>query len=144
LALYRDGKKQELSVTVGQRPDEEALARGEGGDGGEAPAGAEGSGAKLGIKLQALTPEIARQLNFQGEGVLVAEVLPDGAAARAGIQRGDVIVEVNRKAVSKPDQVTAATSKAKPGEVVLLRVKRGNAAVFVPVRVPEPEATPKK
>ncbi len=144
LSLYRDGKKQDLTVTVGQRPDEEALARGEGGDGGEAPAGAEGSGAKLGIKLQALTPDIARQLNFQGEGVLVAEVVPDGAAARAGIQRGDVIVEVNRKAVSKPEQVTAATSKAKPGEVVLLRVKRGNAAVFVPVRVPEPEAPPKK
>jgi serine protease Do len=104
----------------------------------------DGSGARLGWKLQALSPDIARQLKFQGEGVVVAEVSPDGAAARAGIQRGDVVVEVNRKAVAKPEQVAAAVAKAKAGEVVLLRVKRGNAAVFVPVRVPEPEAPTKK
>jgi serine protease Do len=144
LSLYRDGKKQELTVTVGQRPDEDALARGDGGDGAEAPAADDGSGARLGWKLQALTPEIARQLKFQGEGVVVAEVAPDGAAARAGLQRGDVVVEVNRKAVSKPEEVTSAVSRAKAGEVVLLRVKRGSAAVFVPVRVPEPEAPAKK
>jgi len=142
LTVLRDGKKQEVPVTVGQRPDEEALARGEipeEGEAGTAPAEAP-KGPKLGVRLQALTPEVARELKMEGErGVLVAEVLPDGPAARAGLQRGDVIVEVNRQPVSRPDEVPAQVSKSKPGSVVMLRVRRGGGALFVPVRLAEVE-----
>jgi serine protease Do len=147
LTLLRKGKKQEIVVTVATRPDEGALARGEGPEEGEAQGEASNDlkGAKLGVKLQAVTPEMARQLKIEGDGgVLVAEVVPDGAAARAGIQRGDVILEVNQDGVKNPEQVTAAVSKAKPGDVVLLRVKRGTAASFIPVKIPEPETPAKK
>jgi serine protease Do len=147
LTLLRKGKKQEIVVTVGTRPDEDALARGEGPEDGEVQGdtGSEMKGAKLGVKLQTVTPELARQLKIEGDGgVLIADVAADGAAARAGIQRGDVILEVNQEGVNRPDQVTAVVSKAKPGDVVLLRVKRGTAASFIPVRIPEPEAPAKK
>ena len=147
LSLLRKGKKQEIVVTVGTRPDEDALARGEGPEDGDvqSDAGSDLKGAKLGVKLQAVTPEMARQLKIEGDaGVLVAEVAPDGAAARASIQRGDVILEVNQEAVTRPDQVVAAVAKAKPGDVVLLRVKRGSAASFIPVKIPEPEPPSKK
>jgi serine protease Do len=147
LTLLRKGKKQEIVVIVGTRPDEEALARGEGPEDGEAQgdAGSDMKGAKLGVKLQTVTPEMARQFKIEGDGgVLVAEVAADGAAARAGIQRGDVILEVNQEGVNRPDQVTAAVAKAKPGDVVLLRVKRGTAASFIPVKIPEPETPAKK
>ncbi|HQR29330.1 MAG TPA: Do family serine endopeptidase [Anaeromyxobacteraceae bacterium] len=146
LTLYRKGKKQEVAVTLGTRPDEDAIARGDTGEDGDAGDGdgAEVKGAKLGVRLQAVTPEMARQLKIEGEGgVLVAEVSPDGAAARAGLQRGDVILEVAQEAVSKPEQVSASVSKAKPGDVLLLRVKRGNMATYLPVKIPEPE-TPEK
>ena len=147
LGLLRKGKKLEISVTVGTRPDEEALARGEGGEedesAGEGPASAKG--AKLGVRLQGLTAEQRRQMKIDGEvGVLVADVAPDGAAARSGIQRGDVILEVAQDAVGKPEQVSAAVGKAKPGEVLLLRVKRGNQSTFIPVKIPEPETPEKK
>ena len=147
LTLLRKGKKQEVVVTVGTRPDEDALARGGGPEDGEGggDGGGDLKGSKLGVKLQAVTPEMARQLKMEGDaGVLVAEVAPDGAAARAGIQRGDVILEVNQEGVSRPDQVASAAAKARPGDVVLLRVKRGNAASYVPVKIPEPEAPAKK
>jgi serine protease Do len=147
LTLLRKGKKQEIVVTVGTRPDEESLARGEGPEDGEGQGdgGGDLKGAKLGVKLQAVTPDMARQLKIEGDGgVLIAEVSPDGAAARAGIQRGDVILEVNQEGVTRPDQVTAAVGKAKPGDVVLLRVKRGTAASFIPVKIPEPETPAKK
>jgi len=147
LTLLRKGKKQEIVVTVGTRPDEDALARGgvpEEGEGGNDGAG-DLKGSKLGLKLQAVTPEMARQLKIEGDaGVLVAEVAPDGAAARAGVQRGHLILEVNQEAVTRPDQVASATAKAKPGDVVLLRVKRGAAASYLPVKIPEPEAPAKK
>jgi serine protease Do len=74
----------------------------------------------------------------------VADVAADGAAASAGIRRGDVILEVAQDAVSKPEQVSAAVAKAQPGDVVLLRVKRGNQTSFIPVKIPEPETPPKK
>jgi serine protease Do len=146
LSILRKGKKQEIVVTVATRPDEEALARGEGVEDGEPAGDAAGAkGAKLGIRLQPLTPEMRQQMKIDGDGgVLVAEVVPDGAAARSGIQRGDVILEVAQDAVTKPEQVTAAISKAQPGDVVLLRVKRGNQATFIPVKIPEPETPPKK
>jgi serine protease Do len=149
LTLLRDGKRQEVAVTVGQRPDEEALARGEVPEEGEGPAAAAApeaaKGPRLGVRLQAVTPDLARELKLEGEGgVLVAEVQADGAAAKAGLQRGDVILEVNRQAVSKPDQVAPIVAKAKPGAVVVLRVKRGGAALFLPVRLPEAEEAPAK
>ncbi len=146
LSLLRKGKKTEISVTVGTRPDEEALARGEGSTEGDSSGDAAGAkGAKLGVRLQGLTPEMRRQMRLEDDvGVLIAEVSPDGAAARAGIQRGDVILEVAQDSVGRPEQVTAAVSKAKPGDVLLLRVKRGNQATFIPVKIPEPDATEKK
>ena len=147
LSILRKGKKQDVVVTVGTRPDEDALARGEGSEdgGGDAGSATETKGAKLGVKLQALSPEIARQLKVEPDsGVLVAEVSPDGAAARAGIQRGDVILEVNQESVTRPEQVVAAASKAKPGDVVLLRVKRGPAASYIPVKILEPDPPAKK
>ncbi len=144
LTILRDGKKKEIAVTVGTRPDEEALASGEAPQGGEEP-GEEASpeakpkDVKLGVKLAPLSPEMARELKAES-GVVVAEVLSDSPAERAGLQRGDLIVEVNKVKVSKPAQVVAAVSKMKPGQVVVLRVKRGGAAVFVPVRLEKAEA----
>jgi serine protease Do len=146
LTLLRDGKKQDITVTVAQRPDEEALARGETPEEGEGGAPAEPvKGPRLGVRLQAISPDMAREMKLEGEtGVLVAEVSPDGPAAKAGLQRGDVILEVNRQAVSKPDQLPPIVAKAKAGSVVVLRVRRGANAVFVPVRIPEAEEKPAK
>jgi len=147
LTLLRDGKKQDLTVAVGQRPDEESLARGEVPDEGQgSPAPAEAvKGPRLGVRLQALTPEVAREIKAEGEsGVLVAEVTPDGPAAKAGLQRGDLILEVGRQAVSKPEQVPALVAKAKPGSVLVLRVKRGGNPVFIPVRLADADEKPAK
>jgi serine protease Do len=142
LTLLRSGQKKEIAVTVSQRPAEEKLARGE--QGGEEENGVEqgasptGSSkeAKIGLKLSDLTPDVAKELGIQGDkGAVVTEVAPDSSAERAGLQRGDLITEVNRQPVTTPAQVVALVNKAKTGEVVLLRIRRGQAAVFVPVRV---------
>jgi serine protease Do len=139
LTLYRAGKKQEAQVTVAQRPDEEALARGEISpeEGGGAPAPAEKKGAeKLGIRVAPLTPELSRDLGVQGDqGVVVVQVTPDGPADKAGIQQNDVILQVGQQHVSTVEQLVGAIGKMKPGEVALLRVRRGQQAQFVAVRL---------
>ena len=139
LTILRGGEKKEITVTVVQRPEEELLARGElepEGE-GEAPAVSRTpKEAKLGIKLAELTPERARQLGIEGTaGVLVSDVSADGPAARAGIQRGDIILEVNRQPVGRPGQVVELVRKMKTGQVAMLRLQRGKTATFIPVRI---------
>ncbi|HYG70156.1 MAG TPA: DegQ family serine endoprotease [Anaeromyxobacteraceae bacterium] len=133
LTILREGKKQDVSFAVVQRPDEQMVARGAPGEQPEAEAN---RSAKLGVRLAPLTPEVARQLGTSGDqGVVVADVTAGGPAERAGLQRGDIILEVNRQPVTTPEQIAGIVGKMKDGEMALLRVRRGDAAVFVPVPV---------
>jgi serine protease Do len=138
LSLFRSGKKRDVQVTVAQRPDEEALARGEMSPeegGAKAPAGKEGA-EKLGVRVAPLTPEVAREFGVQGgQGVIVVQVTPDGPADKAGVQRGDVILKVGDQQVDSVEQIVSAIGKIKPGAVALLRIRRGQQAQFVAVRL---------
>jgi serine protease Do len=136
VTVQRGNEQKQLSIKVVQRAeDEAAVARGEFEDGGDGGSMKEQT-PKLGVSLAPLTPELASQLGVSGDdGVVVVEVLEDGPAARAGIRRGDLILEVNRRPVRRPDEVRNAIAKMKDGEMVLLRVRRGNEAVFLAVPV---------
>jgi len=67
------------------------------------------------------------------DGVVVADIDPEGAAAQKGLQTGDVILEAAGKAVSKPSDVSAAMAGAKKDgrKAVLLRVKSGDNVRYV-------------
>jgi serine protease Do len=136
VTLLRKGDRKQLSFKVAQRPEDEAAAqRGELGEGDEGEK-AGGKAQKLGVSLAPLTPEIARELGISAEqGVVVSEVVGGGPAERAGVRRGDLILEVNRQAVRKPEDVAAAIGKMKDGEMALLRVRRGDQSVFVAVPI---------
>ena len=95
------------------------------GAGGKNSAEAAG---RLGVTARALSGEERRQLELRG-GLLVENA--QGAAARAGIRRGDVILSVNGEAVSTPDQLRSIIAKA--GKRVALLVQRESARLFVPV-----------
>ncbi len=143
LTVLRNGKKQDIQVTVGSRPDEEAIARGDGspedreGEGqGQGGANQRKGSEKLGARVAPLTPEVSRELGLEGDqGVLVVAVTPDGPAEKAGIQRNDVILQVAQQPVGKVDQLVNAIGKMKAGEVAVLRVRRGQQAFFTAVRL---------
>jgi serine protease Do len=151
LTLLRGGQKKDVQVTVAQRPDEEALARGEtnpeegeGDQHGQGSASKKGS-EKLGVRVAPVTPEISRELGLENEqGVLVVAVSPDGPADRAGIQRNDVILQVGTQPVKKVEEVVQAINKEASGKVVNLRIRRGKNALFVPVRLGGGEKSEKK
>ena len=88
----------------------------------------------LGIGVQNLTPEIAKELGVKkGSGVVVTRVAPGSAAAEAGIQTGDVIQEVNRKPVKNVEDFAQKVEKAKDKESVLLLIQRGQNNLFAAV-----------
>ncbi|HVI92644.1 MAG TPA: Do family serine endopeptidase [Anaeromyxobacter sp.] len=138
LTVLRKGAKKQFAFPVAQRPEEEAIARGE--LGGEQQGEQQQSGnqsPKLGVTVADMTPEIARQLGFEGpaQGVVVTEVADGGPAQRAGIRPGDVILELNQAPVKRSQDIAGEIKKLKEGDIALLRVRRGDQAIFVAVPV---------
>ena len=143
LDIIRDGKPVRLTVTVGQRPTEEDLARQVGGDepGTQDNPLVSPASQTLGLTLQPLTPQIARALNLPtgARGVVITAVDPASDAAEKGLQRGDLILSINRQAVTDPAQVAAAVGAARRAgrTSVLLLIKRGTSPeAFVGVAIP--------
>jgi serine protease Do len=138
LTVLRGGQKKQFAVKVVQRPEDgEAIGRGEQGGGEEGgQQGGRDQSPKLGVSIAPITPDVARQFGVEpGQGVVVVDVSEGGPADRAGIRRGDVILEANRQKVTKPEDMRSAVAKMKEGDMALLRVRRGDAAVFIAVPV---------
>jgi len=94
--VNRDGKEMTFPVTIVDRQEiltESARNGGRGSENGNEPG--EASQAKLGIRVQAITPDMVRQLRLNSpDGVYVSSVEPDSVAEDAGIQRGTIITRV--------------------------------------------------
>jgi len=121
--LSREGKTTERQVKLGEM-EEKGVAVSKGASSHKA----------LGVGVQSLTPEIAKELGVKkGSGVVVTRVEPGSAAAEAGIQTGDVIQEVNRKPVKNAEDFVQKVEKAKEKDSVLLLIQRGQNNLFAAV-----------
>jgi serine protease Do len=87
--------------------------------------------------VQDVTPQLARraQVDASTRGAVVVDVAQDSPGADAGIEPGDVIVEVNRHLVGSAADYRNAVKSVKKGDTALLRIKHGQATTYVPVRV---------
>ncbi len=122
MKVLRDKKEIALSVAVGELKDEEVVA--------SAPEKGE-----LGLTVQRLTPQIAESLGLEkAEGVVVAAVEPSSAGDEAGIRRGDIILEVDRKAVRNVDEYKKAVAGVRKGRGVLFLVRRGDSTLFLALK----------
>jgi serine protease Do len=134
LDVVREGKQRQVEVKLAERPDEiETAARG----GRQAGEQDKSSGDPLGVRVQDLTPELAQRARVDPgtKGVVVTDVASDSPAAEAGIDPGDVILEINRQTVQSVADYKKAVSKLKKGEKALVRVRSGQLAQYVPVRI---------
>jgi S1-C subfamily serine protease len=102
----------------------------------------------LGISMITLTPESARNNNTdpnspiqlpEVEGVLVMQILPNAPAASSGLRRGDVIVEFNGQKVTDARQLQELVEQTNVGDLVKLKIYRGNQSLSLSVRTGELE-----
>ncbi|HEV2080770.1 MAG TPA: trypsin-like peptidase domain-containing protein, partial [Allosphingosinicella sp.] len=141
IELIRNGQRRTVTASIAERPTEEEVARLSGVEREEAvtaPAEADQTTSQraaresLGLTVQTLTPEIARTLRLRDtnvRGVVVASVNPSSDAAAKGLQTGDIILSINQRATSTPEEAAAAVQAARAAgrKSVLLLVRRGNA-----------------
>jgi serine protease Do len=121
--VSRDGKVMDRQVKLGEMEEK-----------GVEVSKASSSSKSLGIAVQNVTPEIAKGLGLKKDtGVIVAKVEPGSPADDAGIQRGDVIREVNRTPVKDADDFVQKMEKVKGKETVLLFIQRGQNNLFAAV-----------
>jgi serine protease Do len=126
LKVLREKDTQDYTVKIGELKDEDV-------------AGATGStNEDLGLAVQTLTPELAENLSLDKsvKGVVVTQVEPGGPAAEAGLRRGDVILEVNRKSVKNTAAYQKAVRETGKGKSLLFLVRRGDNTIFLALKPP--------
>jgi S1-C subfamily serine protease len=132
LTVLRDSREQKIRATLDEFSTETARAENE-NEG--APNSRNDGAGKLGVSVEPVTPDVAQELQLKPgtTGVVVTAVDPAGPAVEAGIQRGDVIQEVNRQPVKTADDLRAAIDKNGNKPALLLLNRRGETA-FLAVR----------
>jgi len=127
--VLRSGQPRDLYVTLSERPKEDQLQR-------QAQPKFE-----LGLRVESLQSETAKSLDIKDkQGVVVVDVSQGSAADDAGLQRGDVIKEVNDQSVKDVADYNAAVTRARdknPTKPIVFLIKRGDATRFLAVQPDE-------
>ncbi len=123
MTALRDGKEINVQVTLGEMEKGEQIAE----------QSTKASSAELGLTCRDLTPEEAVELglNKADGGVAILNVEPGGPADAAGVQRGDILLQVNGIKVSNTGEYLAAAKKVQKGQVVRLLLKRDGATLYL-------------
>jgi serine protease Do len=126
IGLLRDGKKIEVTATIGKLAETEEKA-------GTAPGGSAGT---LGLTVTDVTPDAAQTYGLTGDkGALVTAVDPSGPAADSDIHPGDLIIEVNSKRIDTVKEFAESVKKAKKGQVLRLLIQRGESVFYTTIQV---------
>jgi serine protease Do len=92
----------------------------------------------LGVQVQAITPELAKSFGLERErGALVADVMPDTPAEKAGIERGDIVVEFNGRKIEEMNDLPRMVASTPPNAEVPVKILRKGQEKVVHVKVAE-------
>ncbi len=131
--LMRNKATREVSVVVGEMPDEARAAQRSpqrrGAPGAKPPVE---SVSRLGMTLTEPTAEQRKELKITG-GILVEDA--QGPAAKAGIRRGDIILAVNNQDIKSLEQFGQLMGQFEKGKIVAMLVRRGANSIYIPFRI---------
>ena len=127
VVVLRDGKRETLTVELGKRPPM-----------GEIVGARPGTLDELGFSVRDLTDDLAERYGYEGLiGVVVTRVEPGSQAAQAGITRGMLIKEVDRRQVRNTKEFNEAVEKAHKKGSVLLLIKQEHYTLYVLLQLPK-------
>ena len=128
LSIIRDGHEKTLSTTVKEYPKTIEMA--------QAGSSEVGDGPLAGVAIQPLDEQLAGQLGVdsQTQGVVVTEVEPGSTADHAGLSRGDVISEINRKPVRSGEEYANLAGSLKKDQSALVFIHRGKVPLFLTLK----------
>lgn len=94
--------------------------------------------AYIGVMLQPLDEELAKYFGAPGtDGALIAYVSPGSPAEKARLEKGDIVVEINKKKIKTPDDVTNIIKGTKIGDSLILQVFRNGQTQYITVKTAE-------
>ena len=121
--VLRDKQEKTVTIELGEMPSDRDRV---------ASAAEERGTALLGLEVRPLTPEMARELKLDIEdGVVVTGVEPNSPAAEAGVRRGDVILEVDRKPVKSVAEFQRLAKQVRKDQPLLVRLQRGTSSLYL-------------
>jgi serine protease Do len=122
--FIRDGKTKTGTMTIDPRPGADFAMK-----------AASSVATDFGMTVQNISDEIARQLRLDHtDGVMISEIDSGGVAEKAGLMRGDIILELNRKPIKNVDDYRKAISSIQPDEGAVLYIQRGKSRIFIALR----------
>ena len=132
LKILRNDKPMDVKVKLEELNTEEEQKM-------EAQAEGQSTVNKIGMIVANITPDLISkyQLPKDVKGVVITSVDPNGIAAEAGLQEGDVILKFNRNAVESVDQFDKIMKQVKPGDNVLFYLLRNDANLFIAFTMPQ-------
>ncbi|WP_282021323.1 Do family serine endopeptidase [Ruegeria faecimaris] len=128
LTVLRNGSEQDIKLTIGQHQSASAEMDKSVDEGI--------SGTALGVTVAPLTETNRAELGVAEniDGVIVTDLKPDSPAAKAGLQRGDVIVKLGNQDTATPDALKDALDSEKTDPALVL-INRGGNQIFVAVEI---------
>ncbi|MFP4162494.1 MAG: DegQ family serine endoprotease [Chitinispirillaceae bacterium] len=136
IELHRNGKKIKVKVHLASR-DENAQTTANTKESAPSTENEQSAAQLLGIKVSGITPEIRDELNLPSsrKGVVITEVDQSSQAARQGLQKNDIIMEINKRAIKSVKDFTTITKNIKEGDAILLLVQRKGSTFFKAFKV---------
>lgn len=127
LKVLRNGEPKVLNIKLGELPEEVAQSS------RKLPGKAVEEG--LGLVVQEITPHVQSMFETKvSEGVIITNVAPGSTAANAGLEPGDVILEINKSKIANLDNYKKSMDAVSEGENILFLVKRGTNTIYVALK----------
>jgi serine protease Do len=127
LKVIRNGEEKVLNLKLEELPDQVAQ------NSRQSPENEVEQ--NLGLIVQEITPEVKRKLDVEySSGVVITDVRGNSLASEAGLLRGDVILEINKKQIATLDNYRKAVDSVKEGKNILFLVKRGSNTIYVALK----------
>jgi serine protease Do len=129
LTVKRNGEESIFVVEIAEMPSDEVVETKE-----------KVFSEQTGIKVEEVTPDIAREANLPWvRGLVIVDVIPGSSADDMGIRSGDIILEANRKEISSIPEWEEIIKNLETGDTLLLLVFRDRHTYYVPVKIEELE-----